>query len=534
MFTPLPANAIHLSGFLEGYIQNSLTHWNEGIAPYAGFVNTFRNGRTYFAQGEMWGKAVRSGCMFYRYTHDEKLKKMLQATVADLLTTRRANGSISASAIDKQPEGPAGDLWEMKYVLLGLDEYYTQVDKDPAVLKAMTDEADCILTQTGPAPKVSITDQGWSKNHIESCTVLEPIMRLYKLTGYKRYLDFARYIVEKTGGAKGYNVIEEDYNNTAPYKMGGPWPKAYEMLSLFEGLIAYYSVTGNEHWRQAFMNLYHNVEAREITIVGNGGADQPYHPDMYGEGWDNAAFEQTNPTIKRTIETCTGVTWMKYCSQIVRLSGDPAAMDDIEKYVYNGLIGTLKPSDDSFAYFSYLNGVKISAKGWGGITDGVHVTCCILNGPMGLAYIPFIAIMNSDTGPVINLYNAGAATVISPMGENIGLDLTTDFPESGKVTINVSSPKKENFTIRLRIPVWSKATALRINGKQQQVVPDTYAAVKRTWLPGDKIELTLDMRCRIMDAPKGSNRAGDNFQALIRGAIVLAVMKIQMPGLINR
>lgn len=30
------------------------------------------------------------------------------------------------------------------------------------------------------------------------------------------------------------------------------------------------------------------------------------------------------------------------------------------------------------------------------------------------------------------------------------------------------------------------------------------------------------MRCRVIDAPRGSNRAGDNFQAVIYGPVVLA------------
>jgi hypothetical protein len=30
------------------------------------------------------------------------------------------------------------------------------------------------------------------------------------------------------------------------------------------------------------------------------------------------------------------------------------------------------------------------------------------------------------------------------------------------------------------------------------------------------------MRCRLLDAPRGSNRAGDDFQALIRGPVVLS------------
>ncbi|HEY6083706.1 MAG TPA: beta-L-arabinofuranosidase domain-containing protein, partial [Chitinophagaceae bacterium] len=186
VFTPLSPNSIHLSGYLESDIQNSVIHWNMGVVPYSGFVQTFKKGRSFFAQGEMWGKAVRSGCMFYRYTQDPELKKILRATVKDLLTARRANGSISCSDVSKQPDGPGGDLWERKYVLLGLEGYYTEVSQDPEVLQAMIDEADCTIAQIGPAPKVSILDQGWSPNHIESSTILEPIMRLYKLTGYKR------------------------------------------------------------------------------------------------------------------------------------------------------------------------------------------------------------------------------------------------------------------------------------------------------------------------------------------------------------
>ena len=521
-FTPLPANSIHLNGYFEDDIQNSINHWNKGVLPYAALVEKFRTGRSFFAQGEMWGKAVRSGCMFYGYTQDPELKRILKATVADLLTTKRGNGSISCTEVSKQPDGPGGDLWERKYVLLGLDQYYMQVEQDPNVLQAMIDQVDCILSQIGPSPKTRIVDQGWSPNHIESSTVLEPIMRLYKLTGYQRYLDFARYIVEDEGGAKGFNIIEDAFNNKAPEQIGGVYPKAYEMMSLFEGLVEYYRVTGNERWKQALMNLYHNIIAREITIIGNGGGDQPYHPAVMGEGWDNTALEQTNPNIKRMMETCVGVTWLKLCSQILCLTGDPLAVDMIEKYAYNGLIGAMKPAGDGFSYVNLMNGVKTNPKGWGGMVAGVYVTCCNLNGPMGLAYIPYVAVMNSNTGPVINLYNAGTVSTKTPANRKLQLNIVSDFPQTGAVLIKVAPDKTEKFAVRLRIPAWSKITSLKVNGKNQSVTPGTYKVLDRSWSSGDKIELVLDMRCRIIDAPHGSNRAGDNFQALIKGPIVLA------------
>lgn len=520
-FTPLPPHAVQLKGYLDDYIENSIVHWNKGVVPYASLVQMFRTGRTVFAQGEMWGKAVRSGCMLYRYTQDPELKRILQKTVTDLLTTRRANGSISCSEVSKQPDGPGGDLWERKYVLLGLDEYYRHVEKDPAVLQAMIDQADATIAQIGPSPKVSILDQGWSPNHIESSTILEPIMRLYRLTGRQSYLDFATYIVQE-GGAKGYNVIQEALDNKDPARIGGPYPKAYEMMSLFEGLVEYYRVTGDERWKRAILNLYRNIQEKEITIIGNGGGDQPYHPNVLGEAWDYTALEQTNPSITRMMETCAGVTWLKLCSQILRLTGDPAAVDAIERYTYNGLIGAMKPSGDGFSYVNLLNGVKTNPEGWGATIDNVYVTCCNLNGPMGLAYLPFVAVMNSKTGPVVNLYNAGTATAPTPASRSVRLDLVTDYPLSGSIVVTVTPEAPEDFTLHLRIPAWSTRTVLKVNGETIRATPGTYAEIRRTWSAGDKVELTLDMRCRVIDAPRGSNRAGDNHQALIRGPIVLA------------
>lgn len=526
---PLPAGAIQMSGYLEEYIQKSIANWNKGKLPYHEFVNFFRtHAAPQFALGEMWGKAVRSGCMFYRYTHDAELKSILDKTVADLLTTQDANGSISCTPADKQPGSENGDLWERKYVMLGLEEYYAHVDSSPAVLEALKRHADCIIAQVGHAPKKEITDLGWSATnigaepcHIESSTLLEPFMRLFNLTGEQRYLDFATYIVE-SGGTKHYNLIELAYANTPPYLMSGHYPKAYEMMSLFEGLVEYYRVTGDAKCRQAFLNLYNNIRTREITIIGNGGADRPFHPYVAGEAWGNTAFEQTNPAITRMMETCVGVTWMKFCSQVLRLTGNPTAMDEIEKYVYNGLLGAMKPSGDGFSYVNLLNGNKVVNYGWGWKFNGFYVTCCNLNGPMGLAYIPYVAVMEDGSGPVVNLYNAGSVNTRTPGGQPLHLTLDTEFPLSGKVVISISPEQKEKFTVKLRIPAWSKGTVLAVNGKRMEVTAGTYAAITRKWSKGDTVELTFDMACRLVDAPHGTDPAGDNFRAVVRGPIVLA------------
>lgn len=523
VFTRLPAGNIHLTNYLENDIENSINHWNKGVLPYDTLCNLYRlDGKTKtIALGEMWAKAVRSGSLFYAYTGDQQLKSILQKTVADVLTTVRSNGSISCYPPDKQPNSNHGDLWDRKYVLLGLQQYYKSVNHDPAVLKAIIGEANSVVDQIGPTPKMDINEQGWSKNRIESSSLLEPMVLTYRLTGDKRYLDFAHYIVQ-SGGCKGANIFQEAIDNVLPRKMGDGYPKAYEMLSVFEGLVEYYRVTGEEKWKTSFTNFFKNIRKNEITLIGNGGADQPYFPQWRGEAWDNTATEQANPKIGRMMETCAGVSWLKLCDQINRVTGNSQPVDEIERYIYNGLLGAMKPGGDGFSYVNLLNGRKNTDSGWGWDFGKLKVTCCNLNGPIGLSFIPNIAVMQATDGPVINLYNGLTATALSKEKLPVKLNVDTQFPKNNDVKITVNPQKEETFTVRLRIPAWSKQTKVKVNGKIiSNVKPGTYLSLTRKWKKNDIIDMKFEMVCHLINAPKSINPDAWNYQALQYGPIVL-------------
>ena len=526
---PLPPGAVRLSGGLAAPIAKSIAHWHKGNVPYRAFADFFSQGRPKFALGEMWGKFVRSGAMQYRHAADPELKAILDAAVKDILSRERPNGAISWGPEARQPAGgdgvtkpDCGDLWERKYVMLGLEDYYECVARDPAVLASLERQAACIMAQIGPAPKMDVRDAGWSANHVESSTLLEPFMRLYRLTGKSRHLDFARYLVA-CGGAKGSDLVQMAHDSVPPHLMGGAYPKAYETTSYFEGLVEYFRVTDDRRVGKAIRNYFDLVLERELTIIGNGGGDQPYHPKVMGEAWDNTAAEQTNPDMKRMMETCTGVTWMKYASQILRLTGDPRAMDAIERYVYNGLLGAMKPEGDGFSYVNLLNGEKVTNKGWGWTFPSGPVTCCNLNGPMGLAYIPFVAVMQGKNGPAVNLYNAGTATARTSSGGTVRLVAEGDLLAADGWRMTVEPTHPETFSISLRIPAWSERTAVSINGEPVGAAsPGRYLALTRLWRAGDRVAVAFDFKARRLMAPHGANRAGDGYQAVVWGPIVLA------------
>lgn len=522
VFEPLPAGNVKLTGYFDDDIQNSIDHWIKGVMPYDEVVEYFRTGRAKFALGEMPGKSLRSSSLMYRYTGDPELKAMTRDVVMSLLATARENGSISCTPVDKQPGDGDGDIWERKYVLLGLSQYYLDVDRDPAVLRAMEAEARSVMDQVGPAPRKSITELGWSSNNIESSSILEPFMRLYFITGNNKYLEYAKYIVE-SGGAKGTNLFEQVLDGKPMHEIGAPYPKAYEMTSIWEGLAEYYRATGDPRWMRCIRMFFENVSRNEITIIGNGGADVIW-PKVMGEAWSNTAVEQTNPSIKRMMETCVGVTWMKYCSQYLRLTGDAAAVDFIERYAYNGLLGAMRPDGRGFSYVNLLNGEKVTNSGWGTNIDGLPVTCCNLNGPTGLAYIPYVAFMQSSEGPVVNLYNKGGAKARTASGGEVSLILDSAFPRSNEARLTVNPARKERFTLKLRIPEWSENTSVTVNGRAVSGVrPGTYLDLDRRWKAGDVVRIVFDMRGHLIPAPVGGrNPEGKYFQAVKWGPLVLA------------
>jgi DUF1680 family protein len=124
---------------------------------------------------------------------------------------------------------------------------------------------------------------------------------------------------------------------------------------------------------------------------------------------------------------------------------------------------------------------------------------------------------------VINLYNAATVKAKTPKGKPLTLDIVTDFPISGQVRIKVHTEKPEEFTLKLRIPSWSENTRLAGENMQLPVPqPGEYAEIKRTWQPGDEISLTLDMRCKRIDAPQGGSTPNSHrYKALRYGPLVL-------------
>jgi len=542
----LPAGSLDLRGPLNDAIRLVERRQLMNTALWEKFVRVFTESPRLDSEnggwrGEYWGKMMRGGCLTFAYTQNQKLYDVLTAAVVAMLDAADPeDGRISSYAREKEFFG--WDMWCRKYVMLGL-EYYYDICRDKAlqerILQALRRHADYIIAHIGRGEgKISITRTSNFWLGVNSSSILEPMVRLYSLTGEQRFLNFATYIVDN-GGGEGENIFElaaKDELYPYQYKV----IKAYELMSCFEGLLEYYRITGIEKWRRAAENFARRVCESEVSIIGSSGC--------WHELFDNTSVRQLNTTFHGTAqETCVTVTFIKFCLQLLCLTGDPRFADQIERSVYNALLGAInydKVTVHGGLHFDSYSPLIMSARGRyvGGkqlLSDGSFYGCCACIGAAGTGSIPAAAVLLREDGVAINLYAPGTVATKTPNGAPLEISVKTNYPLDGAINLSLDTTDEQPFTLALRIPAWSGRTVLAVNGELQDARAGRYATIHRVWRCGDRVELFLDMRTRVLRPEdvmlKGSSLPDENAAhhvAFCRGPLVLA-RDSRLPGDFN-
>lgn len=467
-----------------------------------------RNDEHWGFRNEFWGKWFTSAMLGYGYTPTPEHRAIIEEAIKGLLQTQTADGYVGTYPQEHHLKD--WDIWGRKYVLMGLLAYYDQI-QDPEILVAAERVADHLILEAGPSSNVNLAETGWiGWKGLASSSVLEPIAILYQKTGKKKYLDFAEHIVKLWNKPNkltpmGIRLVEEALNQTPLWEMSGA-PKAYEMMSCYEGLCELYRITGNPDYFRATQLLIQSIIRDEIMLVGSGSLH---------EIWCNGKMRQNDP-MYQGLETCVTVTWMKYLYQMLRLTGESKYADQLEISLYNALLASQTPNGEWWSYYTGLMGERVPSHLQ--FTD-VVMSCCVANGPRAMLLTPSWALMRSSDGIALNLYAPIHGEFKTPSNQLSSLKMTTRYPVDGKVEVTLTIPRKERFSFHLRIPAWSKSTIVRINGDllPQAVIPGTYAVIDRTWSNQDKIEVSFDMTSYVVDAPSGVPDA-----AIQRGPVVLA------------
>ena len=526
-FYVAPRGSVEMNGVLGKYLKASL-NGNMLVWDIDALVRPFKERQeTKFWQCEFWGKWYTSAELAYDFLPSDVLGKRLKYGADELIKTQGEDGSITSYKKEREfcinADGGIGndgswDVWGRKYVMLGLLLEYNRT-KDAKVLDALCKHADCILNNVGEGKREIVQIGCWEG--LASSSILEPMALLYHQTKQKRYLDFCEWIVKSWQT----NPLKPDIMNKAlkgmpvfdmfGYPAKNPNPdnymdygksKAYEMMSCFEGLVELYRATSNPTYKDAAEKVINSIREREITVLGSGAMH---------ERWSNGAFEQQR-TTPYWQETCVTVTWIKFATQLLRLTGDAKYANDIELATYNSLIGAQGADGSWWSHYNNMSGERKPAPE----QCGIHMNCCVANGPRALFLLPKIAYMTSKNTVIINLYENGKAKL--PLA-NSGVEITMSAPDyiknySAIATISGLKNSTQKFNLKLRIPEWSKNSVVLLNGKEiGKAVAGEYFLLDKEFKNGDKVQINFDSETKIV--PDVNNK---EFFVLKHGPYVLA------------
>ena len=462
------------------------------------FVEVFRtreDAADHGWRGEYFGKMMRGACLTYRYAPDDRLYALMERTVRDLLSTADDAGRIATYPPEHELVG--WDVWCRKYVLVGC-LYFYDICRDDAlkaeILAAMDRHLTALEAKVGDG-KTSITDTSEWYGGMNASSILEPVVEMYKLTKDPRHLAFADHII-RAGGCKAGSVIEAVKAGVRPADF--PTTKAYETMSFFEGLLAYYEATGEEKYLELVERFADLVEEHEVTVVGSAGCRNEH----FNESYDAEIEKYPDKYVMQ--ETCVTVTWMRLNERLLRATGWVKYADRIELSALNALYGAVnlygerqygkeeKAWLDGLPFDSYspLVGARrgVGIGGYKKFAEGGFYGCCACIGAAGTALYPLASAMASEDGLTFLFYHAGTVR-FSAGGTPVLIEITGDITE-GEVKMILRPERPCEFTLRLRIPRGVGFSAPTVCG--ETILPeDGFVTVRRTWSDGDEITLPV-------------------------------------------
>lgn len=437
--------------------------------------------------GEHIGKWIHAATLAWAYTGDAALKHKLDDGVRALIATQEPDGYLGTYTPDKRFRNERDadwDVWSSKYCMIGLLEYHRRTG-DRAALDACRKTAD-LLIATFPSQR-SILAAG-AHQGMAATSVLEPVVRLYRATGDRRYLDFARYIVGAWDEAGGPDIVDALNRMRKVRQVANG--KAYEMLSNLVGLCEFARVVGETRWIDAVEIAWRDIVDTQLYVSGTTSHLEHFQTDAHMR-------EEEMPHIG---ETCVTVTWIQLNQSLLTLTGNARYAVELERTHYNALSAAQHPQGEDWTYFTPLNGEK---------KYDADITCCHSSGPRGMALAPLTAYFLGHDGesPTIHVNTLETSSARFDLdGHAVYVRLKSDFPYRGSGGIHIRADAPARFGLRFRVPDW--AQAMRIRGAE---IRDGWASLApRRWRDGDSVRFAFDLDARLV--PGQGFQAGREYQ----------------------
>ena len=367
------------------------------------------------------------------------------------------------------------------------------------------------------------------------------VVEMYRATGNPRYLELSKNLIDIRGMVENGT---DDNQDRIPFRdQYNAMGHAVRANYLYAGVADVYAETGEEQLMKNLTSIWQDIVNRKMYITGACGAlydgTSPdatcYEPDSIQKVHQSygRAYQLPNSTAHN--ETCANIGNMLFNWRMLETTGDAKYADIVEMALYNSVLSGV--SLDGKKYF-YTNPLRISADfpytlRWPKERqEYISCFCCPPNTLRTICEAQNYAYTMGENTVYCNLY--GANELSTSFGKKMPLVLKqeTDYPYDGAVKLTFAdAPKKQAVKLCLRIPGWCDNASLKVNGETVEIdsKPNTYVSVDRIWKKGDVVELTLEMKAKLMESNPLVEETR-NQVAVKRGPLVYCLESMDIEG----
>ena len=314
------------------------------------------------------------------------------------------------------------------------------------------------------------------------------LVKLYRATREKRYLELSRYFVEERGRSPHiFKDCGEGRDRLSYYQAHVPVREQKEAVGHAVRAVYLYSAiadlageSNDPSLLAASETLWDSVTKRKMYLTGGIGSSR---------GGEAFTCDYDLPNETAYCETCAAVGMVMWSHRLVHLDCDRRYADVMERALYNGVLSGVSRDGTRFFYENPL-----ASRGAHHRKPWFNCACCPSNLSRLLASLGNYVFSRTDDGLAVHLYVQSEVARQSVAGASVQLKLETRYPWEGLIRLTVETDRPAAFALRLRIPEWCRSYEVRIGGKPVEAPEEKgYAVLHRTWSSGDAVELVLDM-----------------------------------------
>ena len=353
--------------------------------------------------------------------------------------------------------------------------------------------ADCVCRAIGP-------DEG-QLVRVPGHQIAEmALVKLYLVTGDRKYLDEAKFFLDK----RGYTSRRDAYSQAHKpvVQQDEAVGHAVRATYMYAGMADVAALTGDTAYVRAIDRIWDNIVGKKLYLTGGIGAT------ANGEAF-GANYELPNATAY--CETCAAIGNVYVNHRLFLFHGDAKYYDVLERSLYNGVLSGISLDGGSFFYPNPLESAGgYERKAWFGCA------CCPSNLCRFLPSVPGYIYATHGDSLYVNLFMEGVSDI--QVGKRkLKIEQTTAYPFEGNVSLKLLKGNG-NFAMRIRIPGWVRGQvvpgdlyrfadrkqtpySVKVNGESVDGdIEKGYLTINRRWRKGDVVEISLDMSPRLVAA----------------------------------